>query len=123
MRHPLFLARRSIKSSDRTEGQAGNYCMPLGECLRREHLVKIFATCHCEQLGSMSSLSRETLDLSHEDRDVHIYVSNSILAQRLLSLAQIQSRPGRMRVGGIARTRSTMRWVLAEQEENLWRGY
>ena len=72
----LSLALRSIKSSNGTGGQAGNYCMPFVERLRRGHLVTRLsavtdlAQCRSEQLVSMSSPSRNRLNDSQVDTDV-----------------------------------------------------
>ena len=83
----LLLALRSIKSSNGTGGQAGNYCMPFVERLRRGHLVirlsavTHLAQCRSEQLVSMSSPSRNSLNDSQADNDVSICVTDSPLAQ------------------------------------------
>ena len=75
----LLLALRSIKSSKGTGGQAGNYCMPFVERLRRGHLVirlsavTHLAQCRSEQLVSMSSPSRNSLNDSQANNDVSVF--------------------------------------------------
>ena len=68
--------------------------------------------CYSEPLVSMSSPSSDTVNPSQGDRDVYIYLSDSLIAQRLPSLAQIQSRPVGRRAGVITRTRSSMSCYL-----------
>ena len=79
----LLLALRSIKPSKGTGGQAGNYFLPFVERLRRGHLVirlsavTHLAQCRSEQLVSMSSPSRNSLNDSQAD-DVSICVTDSL---------------------------------------------